>query len=106
MNVSHPLKTEDEWLLSLTANSKITAKVNAATEGAPYAVDEKQACIATSKQYMFADEDFREKLALSIGLKRVPDLDPSSFDRIQGILSEHIDSDFDAEEMVREVRSC
>ena len=51
--------------------------------------------------------DFREKLAKSIGLDRVPDLDPQAFDRIQGILSEHIGTDhFDAVEAVRKVRDC
>ncbi len=35
-------------------------------------------------QHVLDDMDFREELAKSIGLDRVPDLDPKAFDRIRG----------------------
>lgn len=60
-----------------------------------------------AQQHVLGDYYFREKLSKSIGLENVPDLDPKSFDRIQGILSEEIGTEhFDSEELVREVRGC
>lgn len=60
-----------------------------------------------SSEHVFNDEDFRKKLALSIGLDVVPNLDPSSFERIKGILSRKIETkDFDSVELVKEVRGC
>lgn len=56
-------------------------------------------------RHVLDDMDFREELAKSIGLDRVPDLDPKAFDRIKGILSEEWgEGRFDAAEAVREVR--
>ncbi len=56
-------------------------------------------------QYVLDDMDFRKELAKSIGLDRVPDLDPKAFDNIKGILSEEWgEGRFDAVKAVREVR--
>ena len=102
----------------LTVNSKIRADVNKiATENYSYLstkyeiISDKPENIPTftmaSQQHVFGDEDFREKLARSIGLKKAPDLDPRSFERIKGILSKKIDAEhFDADELVKEVRGC
>jgi len=60
-----------------------------------------------SQEHVFNDDEFREKLAKSIGLKGVPSLDPKSFDRIKGILDKKIETeDFDSVELVKEVRGC
>ena len=102
----------------LTVNSKIRADINKiATENHSYLsskyeiISDKSENIpiftVASQQHVFGDEDFREKLARSIGLKKIPDLDPQSFERIKGILSEKIDTEhFDADELVKEVRGC
>lgn len=99
----------------LTINSKIKADVNN-TESIPcrdpeYGIwsDEKPAApsFIASSQHVLGDEDFREQLARSVGFEKAPDLDPQSFDRIKGILSEEIDAErFDSEELVKEVRGC
>lgn len=61
----------------------------------------------STSEHVFNDEDFRKKLALSIGLDAVPNLDPSSFERIKGILAKKIETkDFDSVELVKEVRGC
>ncbi len=98
----------------LTSKSKIKAEVNKTrTESSSYLNSEyeipfgdKQEEIpvyaVASQQHVFGDESFRRKLAKSIGLDKAPDLDPKSFDRIKGILSEEIDAEeFDSEELVR-----
>ncbi|MDE0525998.1 MAG: PadR family transcriptional regulator [Thaumarchaeota archaeon] len=101
----------------LAANSKIIAGVNRASDPGPRMERESETRIGEqpgetrmtipAHQHVLGDMDFREKLAKSIGLDRVPDLDPQAFERIQGILSEHIGTDhFDAVEAVREVRDC
>ncbi len=103
----------------LAINSKIRADVNKiTTENDSYLnsqyeipfseeLGEIPRSIASSQQHVFGDEDFRERLAKSIGLDKMPDLDPQSFDRIKGILSEKINTeDFDSEELVKEVRGC
>ena len=101
----------------LTVNSKIRADVNKITENRSYQNPEYEMLpnekldvstpFIASRQHVFGDEDFREKLARSIGLKKIPDLNPRSFDRIKGILSENIDTEyFDSEELVKDVRGC
>jgi hypothetical protein len=60
-----------------------------------------------AQQHVFGDDDFRNKIARSIGLDQTPDLDVRSFDRIKGILSDKINTeDFDSEELVKDVRGC
>lgn len=101
----------------LTTSSRIIADVNRASDLGPRMERESATRIGErseaarmtipARQHVLGDMDFREKLAKSIGLDRVPDLDPQAFERIQGILSEHIGTDhFDAVEAVREVRDC
>ena len=98
----------------LTTNSKIKAAVNS-SETAMYQNPEYEISqggesnistpLMASRHHILGDEDFREYLARSIGLKKVPDLDLQSFERIRGILSEKIDTEyFDSEELVKEVR--
>ena len=61
----------------------------------------------SSREHVFNDDEFRKKLAESIGLKEVPSLDPKSFERIKGILDKKIETeDFDSVELVKEVRGC
>lgn len=61
----------------------------------------------SSREHVFNDDEFRKKLAESIGLKEVPSLDPESFERIKGILDKKIETeDFDSVELVKEVRGC
>ena len=102
----------------LTINSKIIADVNKTTELDPYEEHESKSqfqgetedeihALTSTSQHVFGDKEFREKLAKLIGLEKVPDLDPQSFNRIKGILSEHVDArNFDAKEAVREARGC
>ena len=117
--LSLPLLLKDVYQKypKLTVNSKIRADINKITESRSYQnheyemfpnekIDVSTPFIA-SRQHVFGDEDFREKLARSIGLKKIPDLNPRSFDRIKGILSENIDTEyFDSEELVKDVRGC
>ena len=42
-----------------------------------------------ASQHVLGDMEFRKDLARSIGLDKVPDLDPRAFDHINGILSEY-----------------
>ena len=103
------------WLVS---NSKIIADSNKTLEIDSYLEFESEdqfqekmaenANVPTSTNpNVFGDDYFREKLVRFIGLEKVPDLDYESFNRIKGILSEHIDAEnFDAEKAVREVRGC
>ncbi len=51
------------------------------------------------------DKLFREKLAKSLGLEKIPDYDPASFERLTGIIATKIKiKDFDSVEVVREIR--
>ncbi len=98
----------------LTVNSKIKTDVNKASEGLGYPdfesdISDKPERIIPShisaQQHVLGDGEFRKELAMSIGLKRAPDLDPESFERIQGIFADYIDAEhFDSEEMIREAR--
>ena len=103
----------------LTINSKIKAEVNktridnqsylSKQYEIPYEEEVEQPVTSTvsSSEHVFNDDEFREKLAKSIGLKEVPHLDPKSFDRIKGILSKKIETkDFDSVELVKDVRGC
>lgn len=99
---------------SLTVNSKIKADVNRARDSGHLSdnlLSDEQSQIPIStipiQQHVFGDEYFRSKLAKSIGLDRIPDVDPKAFDRIQGIVYEETQTeDFDADELIREVRGC
>jgi uncharacterized protein len=100
-----------------TPKSKIRAEVNKThTNNQTYlspefehAFDEKEKFVITStvssSEFVFNDEDFRKKLAESIGLKNPPSLDPKSFESIKGIIAGKIKTEkFDSVELVNEVR--
>jgi hypothetical protein len=54
---------------------------------------------------MTEDKDFRQKLARSLGMNKIPDSDPKSFDRLIGMISAKIKTkNFDSVELVRKVR--
>lgn len=56
-------------------------------------------------EYVYNDEDLREKLAKKIGLHEIPKLDPSAFDRLSGLLKNKIKSkEIDSIDIVRTVR--
>ena len=98
----------------LATNSQIKARVNRSEEGdlhtspeygVPVTDKSEEAPTTVPRQHVFEDEDSRERLAKSIGLDRIPDLDPRAFGRIEGILAELADAEgFDPMELVREVR--
>jgi hypothetical protein len=51
------------------------------------------------------DKEFRQKLARSLGMDKIPDYDPKSFDRLTGIIAAKIKTkNFDSVELVREAR--
>lgn len=59
----------------------------------------------TPSEHLFNDEDVREKLAKQIGLKDIPKLDPSAFDRLAGMLKDKIQVErIDSVEVVRTIR--
>lgn len=59
-----------------------------------------------TSEFVFNDEDMREKIAKQIGLKKIPTLDPSSFDKLSGILQDKIKAKkIDSVDLVRTVRS-
>lgn len=104
---------------TLTTNSKIKADVNKTRTinhtylspkfEIPYDEEPQilESSMIPSQQHVFNDDDFRRKIAKSIGLDKTPDLDPKSFDRIKGILATKIETDdFNSEELVKEVRGC
>lgn len=101
----------------LTLKSKIKAEVNKTwIQNESYLspkyeilTDDKEkfeiSSTVPTKEHVYNDEDFREKLAKSIGLTTVPHLDPTSFERIKGILAKNILSDdFDSIGLVKEIR--
>ena len=56
-------------------------------------------------EHIFNDEDMREKLAKKIGLKDIPKLDATAFDRLAGMLGKKVKLDkIDAVETVRAIR--
>lgn len=68
---------------------------------------EIQNILATAQvsDFVFNDEEFRMKLAKSIGLEKAPRLDPEAFERLSGILSKRIKSKkIDSVELVKSVR--
>ena len=61
----------------------------------------------STKEHVFNDEDFRLKLAKSIGYDEIPPLDNTAFDRLKGLFADKIESEyFDAVELVKESRGC
>jgi len=59
----------------------------------------------TVDEHVFNDEDMREEIAKSIGLKEIPKLDPNSFKKLSGILEERIkDRKINSVDLVRSVR--
>ena len=61
----------------------------------------------STKEHVFGDEEFRLKLAKSIGYDKIPALDPTAFDRLKGLFADEIESEyFDAVELVKESRGC
>jgi hypothetical protein len=121
----HPQKLskllENTYVLypNLTIKSKIKAEVGKAnTENNSYLSPEYEIAFdnnepleinstVSSSEYVYNDEYFREKLAKSIGLDKIPRLDPKSFDRLSGIISSKIETDdFDSVELVKAVRGC
>ena len=50
------------------------------------------------------DDAIRLKLAKSIGLDEIPDLDDNAFKRLQGCLSNKLSNDFNAVKAVDEIR--
>ena len=60
-----------------------------------------------STEHVFGDEEFRLKLAKSIGYDKIPALDPTAFDRLKGLFADEIESEyFDPVELVKESRGC
>ena len=58
-------------------------------------------------EHVFGDEEFRLKLAKSIGYDKIPALDHTAFDRLKGLFADEIESEyFDAVELVKESRGC
>lgn len=56
-------------------------------------------------EYVYNDEDIREKLAKKIGLRTIPKLDSSAFDKLSGLLANKIKSkEIDSVDAVRTVR--
>jgi len=56
-------------------------------------------------EHIFNDEDVREKLAKGIGLKDIPKLDSTAFDRLAGMLGKKVNLDkINAVEEVRAIR--
>lgn len=103
----------------LTIESKIKAEVSKAnTKNNSYLSPEYEIAIDNNEsieidstvpanEHVFNDEYFREKLAKSIGLDKIPKLDPKSFDRLSGIISKKIETEeFDSIELVKAVRGC
>jgi hypothetical protein len=103
----------------LTKNSKIKAEVGKTnTENNSYlspefeiAIDNKESfdmkSTVSASEHVLNDEYFREKLAKSIGLDKIPKLDPKSFDRLSGIIAKKIETEeFDSIELVKAVRGC
>ena len=61
----------------------------------------------STKEHVFDDEEFRLKLAKSIGYDKIPPLDNTAFDRLKGLFADKIESEyFDAVELVKESRGC
>ena len=59
----------------------------------------------TSSEFLFNDEDMREKLAKKIGLDEIPKLNPNAFEKLSGILHNKIKSEkIDSVDLVRTVR--
>ena len=62
---------------------------------------------SATKKHVFDDEDFRLKLAKSIGYDEILPLDNTAFDRLKGLFADKIESEyFDAVELVKESRGC
>ena len=59
----------------------------------------------TTIEYVFNDEDVRERIAKKIGLKEIPKLEPNSFEKLSGIFENKIKSEtIDSVELVRTIR--
>ena len=59
------------------------------------------------KEHVFNDDDFRLKLAKSIGYNEMLPLDPTSFDKLKGLFASKIESKhFDTVELIKESRGC
>ena len=59
------------------------------------------------KEHVFNDDDFRLKLAKSIGYNEMIPLDPTSFDKLKGLFASKIESKyFDTVELIKESRGC
>jgi len=91
----------------LTVKSKIKAEINKINDIFSPQPESLVTPTVPSREHVFNDDEFRKKLAESIGLEQVPSLDPKSFDRIKGILAKKIETeDFDSVDLVKEIRGC